>query len=282
MGFRQDVAELLRELKPTEDERLTMMFSATVSPEVKDIAKMSVKNDVEFINTVSATDIDVHKTITQSHIIRDMSDHLKVILSLIITEQMKRPEGKIIVFFNTTKQVQLYTLMFRYLRRLYHNPHFQQFEIHSRKDQNVRSKVTQAFRTANAGSVLFTSDVSYTPFQISPLTNSARGVDYPGVTKVIQVGAPVSRDIYIHRIGRTGRAGKNGDATLILAPFEKGFLQNLHDIPIKDHELPESELEVCPKEQKVFDVAQKVVPEGMIEETYSSMLGFCIVLWNVC
>ena len=107
------------------------------------------------------------------------------------------------------------------------------------------------------------------------LTFSARGVDYPGVTKVIQVGAPSSRDIYIHRIGRTGRAGKNGDATLILAPFEEGFLNKLHGIPIKDHELPESELELGKKEQKVFDVAQKVVPEGMIDETFASMLGYC-------
>jgi ATP-dependent RNA helicase MSS116 len=163
MGFRQDVMELLRELEPTSKDRLTMMFSATVSDAVRDIAKRSFKNDVEFINTVSPTDLDVHQTINQTHIVRDMGEHLKVILSLIITEQIKRPDAKVIVFFNTTKQVQLYTLIFRYLRRLYHNPHFQQFEIHSRKDQSQRSKVSQAFRTANVGSVLFTSDVSYSP-----------------------------------------------------------------------------------------------------------------------
>ena len=106
---------------------------------------------------------------------------------------------------------------------------------------------------------------------------SARGVDYPGVTKVIQVGAPVSRDIYIHRIGRTGRAGKSGEANLILAPFEQGFLNELHDIPIKDHELPESELELGRREEKIFEVAKNVVPEGMIEETFVSLLGYCIL-----
>src|SRR5438046_8201272 len=71
-------------------------------------------------------------------------------------------------------------------------------------------------------SVLQTLDQYYSVLmsRMSLLQNSliisARGVDYPGVTKIIQVGAPTSRDIYIHRIGRTGRAGKMGDATLIL------------------------------------------------------------------
>jgi superfamily II DNA/RNA helicase len=85
----------------------------------------------------------------------------------------------------------------------------------------------------------------------------------------------VDRDIYIHRIGRTGRAGKHGDATLILAPFEKPFLDQLHDIPIKAHDFPDSEIEVGSKEKRIFDVALKVVPPGMVEETFSSLLGFC-------
>ena len=161
MGFRPDIEEIMKHLQTTEQHRLTMMFSATISPAVKQLAKQTVKGDVEFINTVKQDDLDVHQTITQTYIIQDMGQHIKAVLSLIITEQLKQPDGKVIVFFNTTKEVQLYTLMFRYLRRLYRNPHFQQFEIHSRKDQDSRTKVNHAFRTANVGSVLFTSDVSY-------------------------------------------------------------------------------------------------------------------------
>lgn len=163
MGFRKEMELLADELKPTSAQRLTMMFSATVSPEVKAVAKRYVKGDVDFVNTVKATDLDVHQLVNQTYIVYDMGDHLKIILSLIISEQMKNPAGKVIVFFNTTKQVVLYTLMFRYLRKLYFNSHFQQFEIHSKKTQDARSKVTQAFRSANVGSVLFTSDVSCVP-----------------------------------------------------------------------------------------------------------------------
>merc|ERR1712127_605149 len=80
-------------------------------------------------------------------------------------------------------------------------------EIHSKKSQSFRNKSSDAFRKAKRA-VLFTSDVS------------ARGVDYPDVTHVIQVGLPESRDQYIHRLGRTGRAGKKGEGIVLLAPFE--------------------------------------------------------------
>jgi ATP-dependent RNA helicase MSS116, mitochondrial len=100
-------------------------------------------------------------------------------------------------------------------------------------------------------------------------------VDYPGVTKVIQVGAPKDRNTYIHRIGRTGRAGKLGDTTMILAPFEKNFLNSIRDLPITDHELPASEIEIGEKEQKVFESAKQVLPPGMIEDTYMSLFGYC-------
>ena len=163
MGFKTKIEEILWELKGTEMNRLNLMFSATISPEVRKVARRVVKHDVNFVNMVNPNDLDVHQTVKQTYVVSEMGEHLKIILSLIIAEQMKRPEGKVIVFFNTTKQVQLYTLLFRFLRRLYYNPHFQQFEIHSKKQQDARAKVTQAFRTANVGSVLFTSDVSYKP-----------------------------------------------------------------------------------------------------------------------
>jgi len=163
MGFRSDVEKILRLLQPTEQQRRNMMFSATLSSDIKRLAERELNHDVEFINTVKHDDLDVHQKVGQTYILRDMGDRLKLVLSLIIKEQLEKPQGKVIVFFNTTKEVQLYTLLFRYLRRLYANPHFQQFEIHSKKDQDIRTKVNNAFRRANVGSVLFTTDVSYEP-----------------------------------------------------------------------------------------------------------------------
>lgn len=160
MGFQQDLQNIIEYLKEGSASRLNMMFSATIDEKVKKIAEGIMHPGFEYLSTVKSTDSDVQDIIQQTYIIQDMNDHLKILLSLIITEQMKRPKGKIIVFFNTTRQVQLYITMFRILRRLYFDEHFQQFDIHSRMAQDKRSKVSHAFRTANVGSVLFTSDVS--------------------------------------------------------------------------------------------------------------------------
>merc|ERR1719277_1045373 len=93
-------------------------------------------------------------------------------------------------------------------------------EIHSRKTQNHRNKCSEQFRQGDRG-IIFSSDVL------------ARGLDMPDVTAVIQVGVPSSRDQYIHRLGRTGRAGKAGCCTLILHDFEQYFLKQLKDLPVK-------------------------------------------------
>ena len=63
---------------------------------------------------------------------------------------------------------------------------------------------------------------------------SARGMDYPGVTTVIQVGAPSNREQYVHRLGRTARAGKGGKGFLLLADFESQFLNMLQTEPIEE------------------------------------------------
>lgn len=92
------------------------------------------------------------------------------------------------------------------------------------------------------------------------------------------MGMPESRTKYIHRIGRTGRAGKGGDSVLVLAPFEKNFLKELHDIPIKDHQLPPSEIEMGPAEMRAYRRALATPPLGMQEETIMSAAGYCTSL----
>jgi len=72
-------------------------------------------------------------------------------------------------------------------------------EMHSRKSQAQRTRVADQFRDGD-NLIMFSSDVS------------ARGMDYPDVTAVVQVGMPSEKAQYIHRIGRTGRAGSKGIA----------------------------------------------------------------------
>merc|ERR1719231_678690 len=92
--------------------------------------------------------------------------------------------------------------------------------MHSRKSQSHRTKVAEQFREGT-DVVMFSSDVS------------ARGMDYPDVTSVVQVGMPSDKAQYIHRLGRTARAGKAGGGHLLLADFEAGFLSGMSDLPLE-------------------------------------------------
>ena len=98
-------------------------------------------------------------------------------------------------------------------------------EIHSRMSQPARTRTSTEFRDAEGGVVLFTSDVS------------ARGVDYPGTTLVVQAGMPDSRETYVHRLGRTARAGLAGKGLLLLSGDERRFLRQVQDLPIETAEL---------------------------------------------
>lgn len=259
MNFKTELDALVEALPKT---RQTYMFSATVSREIQKIVRRYLRPDHEFINTVGEHESDVHPHVNQKYIIRSAAEHLRVVLSLIITRQLKDPNSKVIVFLPTTKMTMLYATVFRTLRRLYPNPAFQQFDIHSNRSQDSRTKVAKSFREAQGGSVLFTSDVS------------ARGVDYPGISLVIQVGSPQSRDLYVHRVGRTGRAGKGGEGVLLLQPFERDFLRTLgKDIPITEQEFPDSEIALGSAQEKVFSLMRRLLPPELLRETFFASGG---------
>jgi ATP-dependent RNA helicase MSS116 len=90
--------------------------------------------------------------------------------------------------------------------------------------QSARTQTSEAFRAAEKA-LLFASDVV------------GRGMDYPDVDLVVQVGLPMNSEQYVHRVGRTGRAGKGGRAVMILAPEEMGFIRKNPQFPIEKTEL---------------------------------------------
>ena len=132
--------------------------------------------------------------------------------------------------------------------------------LHSRKSQAFRTRVSTAFRDAPQG-VLVASDVA------------ARGVDYPDVSLVIQMGAPDNREQYVHRTGRTGRAGKTGSAMLLLSEWEEraaigGMLKGL---PIdKSPPLGEPLAGVA---SRAADAARRV-DETTRQKAYQAFLGY--------
>ena len=255
MGFK---AELQRILNQIPEKRQTMLYSATISREIREnLGKFALSPNYDLIDTVGKDDVNTNINVKQSAVIAPYQNQCALIRDCLETHEAAQ-KGKVIVFLPTTKATMVYANIFKRLM-----PDRMVYEIHSKKGQDQRSRIADKFRNSKDSSILFTSDVS------------ARGVDYPGVSLVLQVGVPSSREQYIHRLGRTGRAGREGEGIILLAPFEKAFLENeVSDLPIQKLEpagLTEQEI------TETNELALKSLTnmdEDMVREVYTAYLGY--------
>ncbi|EGF98209.1 uncharacterized protein MELLADRAFT_40958, partial [Melampsora larici-populina 98AG31] len=249
MGFKDEIDQIVQHLPP-KDLRSTYLFSATISQEISRIAKTTMKSDLKIVDCVPKGESNVHAHIPQFYTVLPSPEHqLRHIFNILAHDQLLNPTGKSIIFLPTTKMTQLFSQILMSMRR--HLPWnvtglTKIYEMHGGRSQSEREHTAQDFRSGKGGGyqVLVTSDVS------------ARGVDYPGVTRVIQIGVPTSRDIYIHRVGRTGRAGKAGRGDLVLLPWEIGYVSTaLHNIPLQP-------LPVRTLNEEVSDLVKKLDESG--------------------
>mmetsp|Transcript_35225 Transcript_35225/g.86427 ORF Transcript_35225/g.86427 Transcript_35225/m.86427 type:complete len:673 (+) Transcript_35225:423-2441(+) len=210
MGFKPAIDKILSYIPR---QRQTLLFSATVPHTVKNIAANALRPGYAYVDCVGEDDSATNLQVKQWLTIAPLADHLHLLVQLISSHQKQEPMHKVICFFPTARATQLAAELFIALDR-------KVTEIHSRKSQGHRTKAADQFREAKSG-VMMSSDVS------------ARGLDYPDVTLVIQIGLPSSREQYIHRLGRTARAGKSGEGILLLAPHEAFFAKLVSDLPIE-------------------------------------------------
>ena len=246
MGFRPSLEKILSYL-PTQ--RQTLLFSATVPKTVHQIAANALRPGHQYIDCVGDDAPATNLQVKQSLVVAPFHDHLTLMTQAIEAHQAEEPNHKVMVFFTTARSTQLAAETFQAMGKSV-------FEIHSRKSQSVRTKAADQFREARAA-VMFSSDVT------------ARGMDFPDVTLVIQIGVPSNREQYIHRLGRTGRAGKTGQGLLMLDPAEKFFLVGVRDLPIETLN-PTIDGQV---DQAVRRGISRVSPDTK-NQAYSAWLGF--------
>ncbi|KAK6503822.1 hypothetical protein TWF481_008828 [Arthrobotrys musiformis] len=201
MGFEKEIQQI-RGYLPKDKQ--TLMFSATMPEKVRKMIADTMRPGFKFVNTIDPNDAETHTKVPQ-HVImcEGMENMHPTLFELLHRENNKaRKAGepfKAMVFFSTARGAELAAMMFRRVRLPGSDAHplfpLDLIQIHSRLTQLRRTEAANAFRRGE-NAVLFSSDVT------------ARGMDFPNVTHVIQVGAPSNREQYIHRIGRTAR-GKN-------------------------------------------------------------------------
>jgi len=204
-GFQKDIEFISKYLPKTKQ---TLLFTATVPKGVQDIANAIMKGNAKTIDVTSGSDNASHTRISQEYLCVP-TKHVIAHLHRVLRYKILEPGFRIICFFVNVG-------MTKFMAELFRQSGMPVLEMHSDLSQNQRTQTAAKF-AAKPGHILFASDVI------------ARGIDFPDVTLVIQVGfTDVSQ--YEHRVGRTGRAGKSGQALMILSTKEKAMLQHLRDM----------------------------------------------------
>ena len=213
MGFLPDVERIIGHCP---SKRQTMLFSATISQDVKYISKKYMKEPKQII---VETYVDASKL---KQVYYDTPNSSK--FSLLVHLMKKEKSGIVMVFCNTRRNVDMVS---DNLKRYKIHAH----AIHGGLEQKKRSRVIEKFHTKEA-EILVCTDVA------------ARGLDIRGVTHVYNYDIPRTSDEYIHRIGRTARAGEEGLAISIVSNRDyDNFRKVLEDdsLKIKLRELPQME-----------------------------------------
>ncbi len=186
MGFIEDVKRIIQQCG---NRKQTLLFSATISPDISRIAERYMNNPVE----ISAeTYVDPSKLV---QIFYDVEDSMK--FSLLVHLVKEEHPGLIMIFCNTQRNTDFVT------KNLQNNG-VNAIGIHGGLSQDRRNKIMQEFHSQSVN-VLVCTDVA------------GRGLDIKGVSHVYNYDSPNEYSQYVHRIGRTARAGKEGKAINIIA-----------------------------------------------------------------
>ena len=211
MGFMEDVEKILAE---TPTERQTALFSATMPPRIRSLANRFMR-DPQHVNIKRDT-LTLASTEQRYYLVHE-TDKTNALTRLFEIEPIKSA----LIFARTRAETA--TLANELVVR-----GIPAEAIHGDLDQNARERVLGRFR-ANQLKVLVATDVA------------ARGLDIEDISHVFNYHLPDDAEVYIHRIGRTGRAGKTGIAITLLSPREKRRLREVEALtkqPVKKMELP--------------------------------------------
>ncbi|KAK4541329.1 hypothetical protein LTR36_008087 [Oleoguttula mirabilis] len=256
-GFLPAITQILRSLPPKAKGWQGMCFSATMPEKIKGVLGKVLKADYTHLTTVDPNEVPTIDQVTQySVVIPSISDTFASLYALVEQERQQSPNNfKAIIFGTTANGVALMHDLFEKLV----GSSMKVYQLQSRLSQNVRTRTTEEFKKASSG-LMFASDVI------------GRGMDFPNVGLVIQVGLPSNGEQYVHRVGRTARAGTDGRAVILLTDREKYFLSVNRHLPIQPYQVKISA--IASQAAPSVDQAMAYVDEKTKNKAYQAYLGF--------
>jgi ATP-dependent RNA helicase RhlE len=201
LGFIHDLRKIS---KMVPAKRQTLLFSATMPKAIADLAADFLKDPVHVSVTPPGKAAD--KVEQYVHFVAGKNDKTELLKKSL----EENPEGRAMVFMRTKHTAEKLSKHLEHIG-------FKVASIHGNKSQGQRERALKAFRD-NEIRVLVATDVA------------ARGIDIPGVSHVFNYDLPEVPDAYVHRIGRTARAGRDGIAIAFCAPDETGLLRDIEKL----------------------------------------------------
>lgn len=199
MGFLPNIRRILKALP---QPRQTLLFSATMPPEIRSLA-------LEILREPTVLQVDrAAPTTTVSHSLYPVRQHLKTKL---IVELLKQVDPSSVIIFTRTKH------RAKRLASTLVNESFQATSLQGNLSQSRRRSALEGFRDGKYG-ILVATDIA------------SRGLDISGVSHVINYDIPNTVDTYTHRIGRTGRAAQTGTALTLISSEDEGMVRSIEHV----------------------------------------------------
>jgi len=231
LGFERDVNAILEALPKTT--RQTLLFSATQTKSVRDLARLSLRSPV-YVGVDEGAATATPDSLSQSYIVVPLEEKIDLLWSFIRHHRHK----KSLVFMSSCKEVRFVALLFCRLR-----PGLSVLALHGDLHQLKRMSVYDEF-TRKESAVLIATDVAarglgmiwifdHLAVKLQSVVKIQRLIicvftDFPGVDWVIQLDCPEDVTTYIHRVGRTARYNRGGEALLVLTHSEEeGMVESL-------------------------------------------------------
>lgn len=215
VGFEDEMRQIIKVLP--KEERQTMLFSATQTTKVEDLARISLRPGPLYINVDHKKEHSTVAGLEQGYVICDSDKRFLLLFSFL----KRNTKKKIIVFFSSCNCVKYHAELLNYID-------LPVLDLHGKQKQQKRTNTFFEFCNAKEGTLICT-DVA------------ARGLDIPSVDWIVQFDPPDDPKDYIHRVGRTARgANGKGRSLMFLQPNEVGFLIQLKEarVPVVEFEFP--------------------------------------------
>ncbi|KAF5947802.1 hypothetical protein HYC85_013759 [Camellia sinensis] len=252
MGFQKQINSIISRLPKL---RRTGLFSATQTEAVEELSKAGLRNPVRVevrAETKSLNESSLSKQLASSKTPSGL--HLEYLQceadkkpSQLVDLLIKNKSKKIIIYFMTCACVDYWGVVLPLLAVL---KGFTLIPLHGKMKQTAREKALASFTSLSSG-ILLCTDVA------------ARGLDIPGVDCIIQYDPPQDPNVFVHRVGRTARMGREGSSIVFLLPKEEAYIEflRIRRVPLEERkcsdEAPDIVSDIRSAAKKDRDVMEK-------------------------